>query len=1035
MIKKISYSFIAFLFSFNSFAALPTQGEYTTDIPDFYVGGNPLNDSLNMVNLVLCYIKNTRPESYINLPPATPNYLAIIYEDECNAGGKDSSGDSSAMQATSSSGKSGGGSGGSNNNNNTEVKTKLKSRVVANITQAATVDAEDKMPLVGKTWVTLKADPTCSTNPDCSGFPFDALIYQKMTQTASPSPVSKFGDFELNYSLYSDPGKGSNAIGSILAAGAGPPTGAGGGVSLGSNTSITGKANISYAVPNSQSYTSHEQEFQGSSFALGHGYVKGSGNSLLFKEAFFGSFSDLYINFTDTGSRGVYTREAFGNSGPVTAYYAFDVNETEKRFCNKLLTAYQLSWDSMYSSDSGFEGGKEPAQTEMTTTEVTNAGLPTTEQCFSTNDADAKRDVWRYGIYHGTEATSPNSEGDRLELTGGSFPIRAENPSAGGDDLFGWADYWGIWVDYDSRTGAESATWNRDDGVAGGPYSLAKTYLETTQITNTYNSLDSIHKIKINFWIDYYEGAWGWKTNWNTLLGNTCDTTKVNDANDTTCYNEYEGYWDKDLGSFVLTHGLKWGGNYNSDPRTELSTPITISASAWTTNMKKSADDTYTLWTWSPETGNGYQITHASILAPTSANSTAGLKSEKWDRVDVATLNGKTFRCIIDCITPSAMNTRIQEVATLMGDGNDANNPQSNTPLASIFDANSTSWFTESGNWVSVPGIATSLTTTYTVDSGKLYAGSVATNNEFNINATSQTAIANAKTASGLDDWGIFGNAYVKTASYHATSNTWATRGMNWGLRNGYMVETGSTAETELVCANDGNSPPTYDQYDNHPRYNDAVDNEVRFCEQNIWEGKVSQYYEFSIRTEGTYQLIDSGNVVIFEQPKKLVLDTSLFSPSQITESGLASGDQGKSYNLTFEGFGNLWGIPGEVYDTCAGVGLGEYYYGSWNDCHRWAAKFTIPEGAALSELADSNKVYYAKPLNGDKYLATKTAPGDDSLYAGLSLTDTGAATLIKDMGPGGNTTDKIGELPAEATYINSGNPAVIHGKIIQAAP
>ena len=54
MIKKISFSFIAFLFSFNSFSAVPTQGEYTTDIPDFYVGGNPLNDSLNMVNLVLC---------------------------------------------------------------------------------------------------------------------------------------------------------------------------------------------------------------------------------------------------------------------------------------------------------------------------------------------------------------------------------------------------------------------------------------------------------------------------------------------------------------------------------------------------------------------------------------------------------------------------------------------------------------------------------------------------------------------------------------------------------------------------------------------------------------------------------------------------------------------------------------------------------------------------------------------------------------------------------------------------------------------
>ena len=67
--------------------------------------------------------------------------------------------------------------------------------------------------------------------------------------------------------------------------------------------------------------------------------------------------------------------------------------------------------------------------------------------------------------------------------------------------------------------------------------------------------------------------------------------------------------------------------------------------------------------------------------------------------------------------------------------------------------------------------------------------------------------------------------------------------------------------------------------------------------------------------------------------------------------------------------------------------------------------------------------------MNGDKYLATKTAPGDDTLYAGLSLADTGAATLIKDMGPGGASS--IGAVPEKSTLINNGDTSVNHGTVV----
>ena len=38
---------------------VPTSGAFTTDETDFFVSGNKVNDSLERVNLLLCYLENT----------------------------------------------------------------------------------------------------------------------------------------------------------------------------------------------------------------------------------------------------------------------------------------------------------------------------------------------------------------------------------------------------------------------------------------------------------------------------------------------------------------------------------------------------------------------------------------------------------------------------------------------------------------------------------------------------------------------------------------------------------------------------------------------------------------------------------------------------------------------------------------------------------------------------------------------------------------------------------------------------------------
>ena len=212
--------------------------------------------------------------------------------------------------------------------------------------------------------------------------------------------------------------------------------------------------------------------------------------------------------------------------------------------------------------------------------------------------------------------------------------------------------------------------------------------------------------------------------------------------------------------------------------------------------------------------------------------------------------------------------------------------------------------------------------------------------------------------------------------------------------------------------------------------------NATRYCEDKLWQGAVTAYYEVMIMMNGNYQLSDGGTPVVIDQPKTLELDTTSFTTAN---SGIAADDIGKTYSLWFEGFGNLFNIPGGVFDTCTGEFLGEYFYGDWSEnCHRWASKFTIPTGSVVTDnSASPAQNYFVKALSGDEFLKVLSTSEKSALpsrdYSSLTKDIMGPATDLIDTGPNGTTENYIGTVPT--TLLNSGEPSVLMGEVIAAPP
>ncbi len=1024
----------------------PTSGAFTTDETDYFVSGNKVNESLERVNLLLCYLENTKPVTFLNKGP----YVATIFEDDCNFG-KARAGDSAKATKSRGGSSSSGGSDGGNS---------AKTGKTGNTTFMNVSQTDGSAPMEGKVWIQLAKDnsaggPGGGTQASMGaadgaaggdGLPFDATVYLKYQQTSNPSAENVLGNFTMNYSLYADAAKLAAQFGATA------PT-----------TAI-----------DSSSMTKKEK-IEAQNFSLGNGYVKSVDNTILFKESIMG-IEEISITYTATGAQGVYTHETWDNtwssapgntsgSGELITYVQFIINDTGKWFCEKILSAEAPPNDSFYGTFFDFNnadgkmGVEEGVAVQNTSVPLASTGLSTAETCYSTSKSDAYKNVWRYGVY--------NQDGTRAGETSGSFPMRATNSGAG-DDYYGWADYWGIWVDTYGRAAFDptTVTWQRDDGKTTGPCSsgtcsLSKTFLDITKFETTYKPLDSIHKIKLSMdvgWDPLFASAWGnaailnWGAAKATVDGKTvggnggvCNDSDFNDANNHVCFYSYEGYWDKDNVEFVITHGMKWAKM--GDPRVEL-----MAADGTTPSPKRITQSEYAsvmvvngqvldMWTWSPDTFQSFQIPGAAVATPTSTAAGVGLKSEKINRISTtqlaSDLGSDNLKCITDCLKPDLLNARYDAAASAKLTETAADDGAFNNVGASIFDSDATPWWDNSGVVERTDGITASYVVDYILDNGKLYFSSISDSNEMTISPTVQSKFTQVTTASGEPvEWQL-GSLQAARPEYDASANPWATEYIGWAGRTGKLVS--ATNLSALECDKDGNGD--YYFYDtDHPRYdgNNTLMNAVRYCEDKLWQGAASTYYEVMVMMNGNYQLSDGGTPVVIDQPKNLTLDTTTFTN---LNSGIATGDIGKTYSLWFEGFGNLHNIPGGVFDTCTGDFLGEYFYGNWSEkCHRWASKFTLPDGTLLVDNAASPPTnYFAKALGGDEFLKVlstdeKTAlPARD--YTTLTKDILGPSTDLIDTGPNGSSTNYIGIVPPNTDLLNEGKPSVLMGEIIAAPP
>ena len=187
--------------------------------------------------------------------------------------------------------------------------------------------------------------------------------------------------------------------------------------------------------------------------------------------------------------------------------------------------------------------------------------------------------------------------------------------------------------------------------------------------------------------------------------------------------------------------------------------------------------------------------------------------------------------------------------------------------------------------------------------------------------------------------------------------------------------------------------------------------------------------YSIQIRNEPTYDLIDTSTnaVVEFSSRRTLILE---IPEANTASTNYPTSELGKKYRLDFNGFGELHGIPYDVWDLSDGTNKGPHV-SSWENTYRTISRFIMPDGTTLTD-AESGTTYKVKALRGEAYLKGKSV---DSVKSLLGVSDipydneiaiTGIEVL-KDLSTN-DLTNTIGAIPTD--LINEGEPCVVDGLV-----
>ena len=662
---------LAVSFTIDVSAAPPTTGAYVNDEQRFFVEGQPVTETIETANSIVCLISKMSPESFIG----DGGYQAKVYDERCDSTGADSTAEQASATASSSQSSTTATAGQAASELETET-TMLATLVVEAIDENPK-DPNAAQPMRVRAWVDEEA---------VNANEIDYTVYLEADITSGASAASPNGEFLMRWSIH------SKGLPSWFFAD-----------DFGSSDIYT------------ETVTSEEDKDL--SIPLGQGYLEVSGQALTFKEYSAEFEGNVALKYLDNDSiTGIYgqqvgfcmdceTVDFEAGEEPTfrsfSTFYQFFVDVPNKRVCSKLGDAYENCYDP------GQNGTCSAAFSERDTANADNPdydngqmirlpvdftefsemakndpyqSVDVEEACYSTVKEDATRNVFRYGVYNQQGARASTT----VEGTRSAFSMFADvevdiaDPDNEGETIkliervFGYADYWGVFIDPRGQRLVEAGVTqftpevfgDQEANESGEYFTVAETEVRVEKRSKSFVALNDLDKLKLGM---YVQDAY-WSTEYKDLLGF--------DVMSNTAYPELEGYFDAKDQKFVFDKGVRFFPNYEVS---DLATKIEFTPADWISKMKKVEDygwtdengepiiftDVRSLGVWSNDTRQWYDINPAALKDPTLTNpvgeapefydpfdqSRGGITTEQSEFVSPASLTEELV-CIQDCLTP-----------------------------------------------------------------------------------------------------------------------------------------------------------------------------------------------------------------------------------------------------------------------------------------------------------------------------------------------------------------------------------------------
>ena len=1010
---KITLSSLLLLIATNTLFSQTYNAD--DDEVDFYVPGILANDAMQQVNFLLCFMKNTNFESFIDKGV----YKALVDEAQCqSASGLDAA--SEALQATGGSAETG--------------TSAVNETDTINYTTAVMQPSSSGSEYLGKGWVSL--------NFDVGGSDQNLTAYVKVNIRARADSSNRFGSFTMRYDI-----RNEAAIGAPL--------------NVDANTSIEkGYLDV----------TNNVIKYRQSGVEDPPRAIEVDFNDL-------NNIQGILQTVLESGA---------GEPQPTHAlFHQIHVNEGSNLYCQKFLAARTVSlgvdannvpeWSVSNDDVAGFD----PAGLTNVGTDGGNSGSIIGSHCWDLRKSEAKRIVYEYGTYLPSAGNTARKDlaTPSLSLEAKSTTDPANAALANTPPIWIHASHWGVHVDQNRRGDVTDAivfknTRNDNDATK---YSLRKNYYEIQKLSREQISLNSLDKISFQTNISWLarEGS-PFRTAIQNLgfpVGDGFGIGNCNSSNTPVLVQcpEFAGYISVSAGTvtFHVTDAMSWGSNRQLPFK--LPTPFTFTAAEWVTQMSVNNNNAG-MWFHDPDAHQGYWVPFSAFQNVASNNVVTNIQQKismaelKADIENPATNAGATgLICIERCLGYDELNATLAEAFTDMGGATPDPSSALSSPYLDIgaylkndsyFDDNPTDDQRNIGADPANPdevlfvkgrhnfigGVKKGEAGKYVValDNGELkikedmatytpaqnnfieYTGSDTAGNKLAVNQRSHN--------DGLRDY------RHKTKPVGYTVNDY-NRHLGYAFTMDVVIDSTQNI-LDLYCPLDGTlqNASGYSallKTDPGGASVHATGTQEYYCDYKFNEIPVR--YEIRLKQMPVYTLVDSEDAnetpISISEPVTLeytVPANTVYNFSNLELTGDATKNlEGRKFKMKFEGFGNLYNIPGRVVNVCNETIVGKYT-DNWLPCYRYVHDFIIPDGAILKDTsgADYLKV---KALKGDEYL--KKIVSNYDAYS-KEITDVPGDNNLLDI-----YTD-IGAKPAIShPAANSEKAAVVHGVTVIAAP